>query len=156
GCYPTISARIVSAARVKIAAGARSTPDNHFTVRPACRVIASGGGGVRGAGGCPAIRAGFVSPAGGVAGAPPVDHLGTGPNCGVLDSGFGSVSHAGGCPRVCHGVISAPGVKQRWIHPSTPDDHFSVSPHCCVKPSAIRCIGRAGGCPCIRAWVVFP
>jgi hypothetical protein len=70
GGYPSVRGGIVSPASVKCAAGTRSTPGDHFTVRPDCRVTASGVRGVGGAGGCPAIRAGIVSPAGGVAGAP--------------------------------------------------------------------------------------
>ena len=41
-----------------------SAPDDHFTAGPHCRVIFSGSGRVGGAGGCPTIRAGIVSPAG--------------------------------------------------------------------------------------------
>ena len=41
-----------------------STPDDHFAAGPDCRVTVSGSGRVGGAGGCPTIRAGIVSPAG--------------------------------------------------------------------------------------------
>ena len=41
-----------------------SAPDDHFAAGPDCRVNVSGSGRVGGAGGCPAIRAGIVSPAG--------------------------------------------------------------------------------------------
>ena len=41
-----------------------STPNDHFTAGPDCRVTASGSGRVGRAGGCPTIRAGIVSPAG--------------------------------------------------------------------------------------------
>ena len=41
-----------------------STPDDHFTASPHCRVIASASGCVGRAGGRPTIRAGIVSPAG--------------------------------------------------------------------------------------------
>ena len=40
-----------------------TTPDDHFTAGPDCRVIDSARGRVGGAGGCPTIRAGIVSPA---------------------------------------------------------------------------------------------
>ena len=43
---------------------AAGTPDDHFTAGPHRRVIVSGTGRVGRAGGCPAIRAGIVSPAG--------------------------------------------------------------------------------------------
>ena len=41
-----------------------SAPDDHFTAGPDCRVTVSASGRVGGAGGCPTIRAGIVSPAG--------------------------------------------------------------------------------------------
>ena len=41
----------------------QSTPDDHFTAGPHCRVIVSARGRVGRAGGCPTIRAGIVSPA---------------------------------------------------------------------------------------------
>ena len=41
-----------------------SAPDDHFTAGPDCGVTVSGSGRVGGAGGCPTIRAGIVSPAG--------------------------------------------------------------------------------------------
>src|SRR6267378_2684964 len=41
-----------------------STPDDHFTSAPDCRVSVSARGRVVGAGGCPRVRAGIVSPAG--------------------------------------------------------------------------------------------
>ena len=48
----------------KSADAVRSAPDDHFTAGPDCRVKDSGSGRVGGAGGCPTIRAGIVSPAG--------------------------------------------------------------------------------------------
>ena len=42
----------------------KSAPDDHFTAGPDCGVNVSGSGRVGGAGGCPTIRAGIVSPAG--------------------------------------------------------------------------------------------
>ena len=42
----------------------QSAPDDHFAVGPDCRVTVSASGRVGGAGGCPAIGAGIVSPAG--------------------------------------------------------------------------------------------
>ena len=42
-----------------------SAPDDHFAAGPDCRVISSGAGSaVSGAGGCPTVGAGIVSPAG--------------------------------------------------------------------------------------------
>ena len=42
-----------------------STPDDHFTAGPHCRVTPSGSGRIGGAGSCPSIRTGIVSPASG-------------------------------------------------------------------------------------------
>ena len=41
----------------------KSTPDDHFTAGPHCRVISRPEGALVSAGGCPSIRAGIVSPA---------------------------------------------------------------------------------------------
>ena len=41
-----------------------SSPDNHFTAGPYCRVIESAEGALASAGGCPTIHAGIISPAG--------------------------------------------------------------------------------------------
>ena len=43
--------------------GHQSTPDDHFTAGPHRRVPESSGRRVSGAGGCPTVRAGIVSPA---------------------------------------------------------------------------------------------
>ena len=64
GGSPTIRARIVSPASVIAKCLHDSTPNDHFTAGPDCRVTGSGSGRVGGAGGCPTIRAGIVSPAG--------------------------------------------------------------------------------------------
>ena len=48
----------------KIPLSYQSTPDDHFTAGPDCRVNVSASGRVGGAGGCPTISAGIVSPAG--------------------------------------------------------------------------------------------
>ena len=74
-------------ASVQRAAGIISAPDDHFTAGPDCRVFVSGRGRVGGAGGCPTIRAGIVSPAGVVepkSTSTPDDHFTAGPDCRVL------------------------------------------------------------------------
>ena len=55
---------IVSPAGVQNTLFPVSTPYDHFTAGPDCRVRESGSGRVGRAGGCPTIRAGIVSPAG--------------------------------------------------------------------------------------------
>ena len=62
---PTISAGIVSSARVQIAAKAvQSAPDDHLTAAPHCRVNVPASGRAGGAGGYPTVRAGIISSAG--------------------------------------------------------------------------------------------
>src|SRR6266513_3134973 len=74
GSCPTISAGIVSSARVQIAAkGVQSAPDHHFTASPDSCVTVSGVGRVRGSRGCPTVRARIVSPARRVSGPTPDD-----------------------------------------------------------------------------------
>jgi hypothetical protein len=60
---PTVRARIVSPASIQFSRLAFSTPDDHFTTGPYCRVNVSGRGRVDGVGGCPTIRARIVSTA---------------------------------------------------------------------------------------------
>ena len=63
GC-PTIRAGIVSPASVEIAAAVVSTPDDHFTAGPDCRVTARAAGALVVLVAVQRIRAGIVSPAG--------------------------------------------------------------------------------------------
>ena len=99
----------------KIAAVGSSAPDDHFAAGPDCRVIVSGSGRVGGAGGCPTVGAGIVSPAGVQKMLPldsaPDDHFAAGPDCRVSVSGSGRVGGAGGCPTVGAGIVSSAGVK---------------------------------------------
>ena len=92
-----------------------SAPDDHFTAGPDCRVNASGSGRVGGAGGCPTIRAGIVSPAGvrrrWRPSSAPDDHFTAGPDCRVTVSGSGRVGGAGGCPTIRAGIVSPAGVQ---------------------------------------------
>ena len=92
----------------------RSAPDDHFAAGPDCRVTISASGRVGGAGGCPTIRAGIVSPAGVQTAAAvksaPDDHFAAGPHCRVTDSGSGRVGGAGGCPTIRAGIVSPAGV----------------------------------------------
>ena len=64
GC-PTVGAGIVSAAGVEILVRVidKSSPHGHFTAGQHSGVTCSGRGRVGGAGGCPTVRAGIVSPA---------------------------------------------------------------------------------------------
>ena len=113
-----------------------SAPDDHFTAGPHCRVNVSASGRVGGAGGCPTIRAGIVSPAGvqivAASQSTPDDHFTASPHCRVK-SASGRVGRAGGCPTIRAGIVSPAGVQElECVISSTPDDHFTASPHCRV------------------------
>jgi hypothetical protein len=55
--------RAVSPAGIQKIAAVEAAPDDHLTDGQNCRVKGSRSGRIRGAGGCPAISAGIVSPA---------------------------------------------------------------------------------------------
>ena len=79
----------------KCANAISSTPDDHFTAGPDRRVTVSGIGRVGGAGGCPTVRAGIVSPAG-VEIVPmtvpaPDDHFAAGPDRRVIARAAGAL-----------------------------------------------------------------
>ncbi len=84
---PTVTAGIVSAARIEVAA-AGTTPDDHFTTCPDGAVIVAGSRRIDAARGNPTVRAGIVSGASiqititGV-GATPDYHLTASPDCSV-------------------------------------------------------------------------
>ena len=107
-----------------------SAPDDHFTAGPDCRVTVSRSGRVGGAGGCPTIRAGIVSPAGveivGGHRSAPDDHFTASPHCRVHVSGSGRVGGAGGCPTIRAGIVSPAGVQKAAV------DHIRPrrSSHC--------------------------
>ena len=122
--------------------------------------IDSRSGRVGGAGGCPTIRAGIVSPAGVQTAAAevicrprrsfhcrstlPCDRLGQRArwwcwwlsNCRCWDCIF---------RRCQNGWCSNFGA-------SAPDDHFAAGPHCRVTASASGRVSGAGGCPTVRCW----
>ena len=83
------------------------TTDDHFTAGPDRSVYRLRRGRVGGAGGCPIICAGIVSPAGvqriETVGSAPDDHFAAGPDRRVIESGLRRVGRASSCP----GVIDA-------------------------------------------------
>ena len=99
-----------------------STPDDHFTASPDCRVKVSGSGRVGRAGRCPTIGAGIVSPAGVQSAvaimSTPDDHFTAGPDCCVTVSASGRVGGAGGCPTIRAGIVSPAGVRK--LAPAVP------------------------------------
>jgi hypothetical protein len=92
---------------------------------------------VRG-GGCPAVRAGIVSPAGVTnadALSTPDDHFTASPHCRVTVSGRGCIRSAAGRPAIRAGIVSPAGVQKGGAGPPAPDNHFTASPHCRVSVS---------------------
>src|SRR5207247_2624178 len=92
-----------------------AAPDDHFAVGPHCRVFVSASGRAGGAGSCPTVGAGIVSPAGvqnaGAAESAPNDHFAAGPYCCVIVSASGRAGGAGSCPTVGAGIVSWTGVE---------------------------------------------
>jgi hypothetical protein len=77
----------------------KSTPNNHFTAGPHCRVTGSASGRVSRAGVCPTVSTGIVSAAG-VFSSAPNDHFTAGPDCRVLLSGTRGISGGRSRPRI--------------------------------------------------------
>ena len=105
GGYPTVGGRIVSAAGVQKAAAIISTPDDHFTTSPYCRVACPGFGRVGCVRGRPTIGARIVPPAGiqigrAISPSSPNDHFATGPHCCMGGSGRRGVGKTRWSPRV--------------------------------------------------------
>ena len=119
-----------------------STPDDHFTAGPDCRVNASASGRVDGAGSCPTIRAGIVSPASVQKNSQailrpkrsfhcrstlPCDH--------IEQRARWSCWWQSNCP--CWDCISRRYSKSRATIISAPNDHLTAGPHCCVNSRAV-------------------
>jgi hypothetical protein len=142
GRCPIVGAGIVSAAGVEILVWVIdiSSPDDHFTAGPHSGVTGSGIGRVGGAGGCPTVRAGIVSPARvqreAIIKPAPDGHFTVNPDCRVTGSGVGRIGGAGGYPTVRAGIISPARVQIGGvITRSTPDNHFAAGPDRCVRLS---------------------
>src|SRR3954447_1548888 len=102
----------------------------------------SGIGRIRGAGGCPTVGAGIVSPASLPAKVTaPNDHFTAGPDRRMSSSGSGRVGEGGGCPTVGTGIVSPASVEIVSTN-SAPNDHFAASPDRRVTVSGS---GRVGG-----------
>jgi hypothetical protein len=115
-------------------------------------VIGSGRDVNGGAGRCPTVGAGIVSPAGVqkvVVKPPPDDHFTAAPHCRVIGPGRGRVGGAGSCPTVGAGIVSpaAVAITDAAVTKATPDDHFAAGPHCRVPVSGSGRAGGAGSCP---------
>src|SRR6478672_10745850 len=126
GSCPTICAGVVPPATVKIrhVRGVLSAPHDHFAASPYCRGTTSCGWRVGGAGSCPSIGAGIVSPASVVNGSAPDNHFAASPYRRVTGSCGWCVGGAGSCPSIGAGIVSPASV----VNGSAPDDHFAASP----------------------------
>ena len=125
--------RAVSPPGVKIDKPASGpAPDDHFAAGPDSRGNVSGSRRVRGAGGCPSVRARIVSPAGieNIWWVPstPDDHFTASPHRRVLKSVSGRIGGAGGCPSVRARLVTPAGIQKNRVIPSTPDDHLAAGP----------------------------
>ena len=124
-------------------AESHSAPDDHFAAGPDCRVRASAIGRVGGAGGCPTVCAGIVSPTSVqsvlMIMSAPDDHFTAGPDCRVTVSARGRVGRAGGCPTIRAGIVSPASVQIVKLpsEKSAPDDHFTAGPDCRVIVRAV-------------------
>jgi hypothetical protein len=101
--------RAVSPAGVQRDSTVLSAPDDHLAAGPHCRVSVSGIGRVGGAGGCPTVGAGGVSPTRvkiAAIKAAPDNHFAAGPHCRVSVSAGGRAGGAGGCPTIGAGIVS--------------------------------------------------
>src|SRR4030095_14947589 len=108
---------VVSTARVqKGGAAIKSSPENHFTPGPHCRVTGSASGCASGAGGRPTVGAGGVSAAGvpiaAIVISAPDAHFAASPNSCVKVSGLGRIGRAGGYPAIGAGIVSPSGVQK--------------------------------------------
>src|SRR5262249_57802953 len=97
-------------------AAIKSTPDDHFTASPYCRVNGSGSGWVGRAGGRPTIRAGIVPPAAveirAAIPATPDDHFTPSPHCRVSAACNRRVGVAGSYPAIGAGIVSPAGLQR--------------------------------------------
>src|SRR5205823_641271 len=122
---------------------------------PHCRVLVSGSGRAGGAGSCPTVGAGIVSPPGvkkaAAADSAPDDHFAAGPHCRVKVSGSGRAGGAGSCPIVGAGIVSPPGVQNAAAADPAPGAPFPAGPHCRVKLSGSGRAGGAGSNPVVGA-----
>ena len=139
-----------------------STPDDHFSTSPDCRVRASGSGRVDGVCGCPTICSGIVSSAGvesdvaTTAISTPDDHFPAGPDCRVKVSGSGGVGCVGHCPAFSSRIVFPASVNavKTGTDFTTPHNHFTTCPHRGVISPASWRVGCVSGGPTIRVGIV--
>ena len=120
---------------------AKSAPDDHFTAGPNCRVIGSRIGRIGGAGGCPAICAGIVSPTSvqtALVPTPPQTIISLPVQTAVCaNRALGALVALVAVQLFVLGLYLPP-VFNSMAHRShsAPDDHFTAGPHCRVDARA--------------------
>ena len=160
GGYPTVGAGIVSPAGVEIHTGTSvSTPDDHFTASPHCRVMS------RAAGALVVLVAVQLSVLGlylppvfevAVRVSAPDDHFTASPDCRVTARAAGALVVLVAVQLSVLGLYLPPVFKYAAAIITAPDDHFSCRSRLrCDRPASGR-VGGAGGCPTIRARIVSP
>src|SRR5207249_1909637 len=135
-------------------------PDNHLAAGPDGGVTVSPIGRVGGAGCCPTVCGGIISPAGVQVRevSAPNDHLTTCPYGSVTVSRIGRVGRARWQPTICRGVVSLTCVQiiRRRRAISAPDNHLAAGPNCGVIVSTVGRAHDARACPSICGGVVLP
>ncbi len=121
----------------------------------------SGRGRVGGAGGCPTVGAGIISPAGvqkrqPLVNSAPDDHFTAGPHCRVTSSAQRARWSVLVAVQLSVLGLYLPPVFEIADVVSAPDDHFTAGPDCRVIVSGSGRVGGAGGCPTVRARIVSP
>ena len=143
----------------------KSTPHDHFSADPHGCVGIPFSGRIHGAGRCPTVRPGIISPAA-ICRAlekylasnrtSPDDHFTSTPDCRVTLSGRRRIGCAGSCPTVRIGIISSAGIGSRGVTQTSPDDHFTPVPDRGVKVSARGRIASRGGHPAVDTRIISP
>ena len=123
------------AACVQVEVQMPSTPNDHFTAGPDCRVSCSGSGRVGGAGGCPTVRAGIVSTAGVKISwnhrSAPDDHSHCQSRLPCESFGLRRVGGTARCPTIRAGIVSPASVKRGAVI-TPPQTIISLPVHAAV------------------------
>lgn len=158
---PTVRARIISPAAVRVSEGfIHAAPDNHFALAPYCRVTDSAERDIDETGRHPTVSSGAVSAAGVQIvyriTPTPDNHFAISPHCSMVPSCGRRIHGAGRCPTVRAGIVSPAAIQVAVSATSKagPDDHLAASPDRRVIGSCGRCISGAGRCPTVGYRIV--
>ena len=133
-----------------------AAPDDHFAVGPNCCVTPTGSGRVNGAGGCPTVGPGIISPASDANQplAAPDDHFAAGPDCRVTGRASGALVVLVAVQLSVLGLYRPPVFKEALL--SRPRRSFHCRSNCRVTTSCRGGVGDASCSPTIRAGIVSP